>query len=347
MNKKEFRPGRKGKSMAQKQTIGYFSLSVLTAVSALALAGGDVPAAARQTRPKPFVPNPSSVRPIGRSQPPAVPSPAAKNPPPADPPVSTAASGDTKQKQAKIEIQFDPYLDQKTGFRSGRMITYTVDDMKVTGDKGRYNKNTKVLEADGNLVMDDAKHHVTGDKAHVDDSKKAKLAIITGHVVIVLKAKDDSQNTEDVQKEKSKGAVITCDRVDDYYKKEFVILTGHLVCKQKITKSDGHMVERTLTADHAEYDGKANKLHLFAPVDMKDTDDNKGHFDDDAFAGTKEGEETIESKGRFTGTFNVEEDKSDEETPPAGTPEKPASDKPISDKPADAKAGKPTEPPKE
>lgn len=350
--------------MAQKQTIGGLSLSVLAAFTTFALAGWDVKAEAGQTRPKPFVPNPASVRPIGHAQPPAVPSPSAqaagKNQPPVEPPPTTTAPGDTKQKQGKIEVQYDPFSDEKTGVTSGRMITYSVDDMTVTGDKGRYNKNTHVLEADGHLVMDDAKHHVTGDKAHVDDSKKAKLAIITGSVVIVLKPKDDAQTTDDVQKEKGKGAVITCDRVDDYYKKEFVILTGHLVCKQKITKSNGKTVERTLTADHAEYDGKANKLHLFAPVDMKDTDDQKGHFDEDAIVGTKEGEETVESKGHFTGVFLIEEEKDDEETAPADTTDKTGTDKPVTDKPAQDKPasdktdnakpadkpGKPADPPK-
>ena len=61
----------------------------------------------------------------------------------------------------------------------------------------------------------------------------------------------------------------------------------------KDTRSDGHFSQRTLTAEHAEFDGKTGTLHLFPPVDMKDTDNQSGHFDQDVFVGTKEGEESV------------------------------------------------------
>src|SRR5438270_6606678 len=87
-------------SMNYGKRFGSPVLSALAAFSMLVFAGWNVQAGARQTRPKPFVPNPSSVRPIGRAQPSAVPAPVsqagAKNQPPSAAP-APSNSGDTKQ----------------------------------------------------------------------------------------------------------------------------------------------------------------------------------------------------------------------------------------------------------
>jgi len=299
--------------MSGARTVRFLSLSALAATTALIGTGWSLHAIAGQGKPRPFVPRPSDLRPLSRGQeasPPAIPLPGAKAPASLTPPAGKSDS--PKPKLAGFDCE-DPTVEEKTGVITGRDFTYKEEDMVVTGAKAHYNKNTKVLDADGNLVLDDPKHHVTGDKAHVDNSRKGKLAIITGSVIIVLKPKDKPVDApaNDVADEKGKGGTITCDRVDDYYKKEFVILSGHLTFKQKIAKKDGHMVERTLTADHAEYDGKNDKMHLFAPVDVKDTENQEAHFQKDVYVGTKEGEETLKSDGPAKFIFLVDEDKDD------------------------------------
>ena len=216
--------------------------------------------------------------------------------------------------------------------------------MNLTGDHVQVNDDEKIIDADGHLVMDDPKQHVTGDKIHVEDKDKAKVAVMTGNVVIDIKPKEkaddpkaanppaDDKNAE-VKGERGRGVNITCDKVESFYKKDFIILTGNLTFKQKYTKKNGKVVERTMTASKAEYDGKTEKLHLFAPVDGKDTDEQELHFKTDVIVGTKEGNETIESEGEFRGTIFVDKDK-----------EEGAADKPA--KPADDK-GKPVIPPSE
>ncbi len=276
-------------------------------------AGWSVRAVARQTTIRPFVPRPAEVRPLPANQ-------ASRQPPPLpgarsttlQNPPAAAKSDDQKQKQASLDLQ-DPTVDERTGITTGRDFIYKVDDMTVTGAKARYNKNTKFLEADGNLILDDPKHHITGEKATYDNRKSVNLAIITGAVVIVLKPKEKAATpgSGDVAKEKDNGATIYCDRVEYFKTKDFSVLTGHLTFKQMITKSNGKSVERTLTADHAEYDGKAEKVRLFAPVDVKDTEDQTGHFEKDVFVGTKEGAESLQSSGRMTVHFNRDGDEAD------------------------------------
>ena len=207
-------------------------------------------------------------------------------------------------------------IDAKSGESHGPDFTYSDEresNLKVTGNQARYKqdkiKKLSIMDVNGNLILDDDKHHVTADKAHVDDSEGVKLAVITGNVVIVLKPKPElKKDASDSAKQRGKGATITCDKVDDYYKKEFVIFTGHFVVKQLITKDDGSILDRTVTADHAEYDGKLNMLHLFAPVDYSDSDKQELHCVEDAFVGTKEGEETFKS-GHTKGKILREQDK--------------------------------------
>ena len=181
-------------------------------------------------------------------------------------------------------------LNEKTGIQKGKNVVYTEDDMTFTGMTAVYNKKTRELDAQGNLALDDAKHHVTGDKSHVDRDKQ--LAIITGAVVITLKPSPPDPNVPDNPdraKQQKFPVIITCDRADDSYKKDFIVLTGHLIFKQTIVKDDGKTVDRTLTAEHGEYDGKADKLHLFQPVKAYDLRTRKAISEKDVFSRNQRG----------------------------------------------------------
>jgi hypothetical protein len=75
--------------------------------------------------------------------------------------------------------------DEQTQVDVGRDFTYREKDMTITGERARYDGKAKVLDASGNLVLDDPQHHLTADKGHIERNKK--LAIFTEHVVMVLK----------------------------------------------------------------------------------------------------------------------------------------------------------------
>jgi hypothetical protein len=298
--------------MTAKRQVVWASLG--TFGSATVIIGiGILAAGAQQRGSRPYIPRASEVRPISRSQPPAVlPSPSAVKSASERVPAAQSKSGADQPKQGGLDSA-DLFVDEQTGIVTGKNFTYTENDMVVTGAKARYNKNTKVLDAEGSLTMDNPKHHVTGDIAHVETKKSVKHAVFNGNVVIVIKPKETTPgSTDNVASEKGKGGTITCDHVDDYYGRNFVIMNGHLTFKQKITKKNGKVVERTLTAEHAEFDENANNLHLFPPVDMKDTENQEAHFTKDVYIGTKEGEETLKSEsGKFVFNIDQDEDESD------------------------------------
>src|SRR5262249_7722383 len=125
------------------------------------------------------------------------------------------------------------------------------------------------------------------------------------------------------------GGVATCDYVEDYFKKKFVILRGHLVFKQQFAKENGKVVERTLTAEHAEYDITKDSMVLFAPVEGHDTDGQSFQSPFNVTVGRKKGAETLAGKRiHITGFVEEEAEEKGEETPappsaaPAGSAQK-------------------------
>ncbi len=238
----------------------------------------------------------------------------------------------------------DPNVNNKTGITTGRDFTYKEEDTVVTGRKVRQDRNIKHLFGEGELVLDNLKQHVVGDKADVDYGKKG-LAIITGSVIITIKPKQETiapadgtlttppvsppqevkkENKEDVSSARGRGVVITCDRVESLYRKKQAKIYGKEVrFTQKLTKPDGTEVERVVIAEHAEYDGKKDILILFAPVKATDTDGQVMNFSENVIVGTKEGNEALESKGRVTGIVKIDKEEDDTEekpTPPQNKP---------------------------
>src|SRR5204863_6058405 len=137
-------------------------------------------ARAGQSSRRPYVPSPSQVRPLSQApaaRPPAVP-PAVGQTAPTN---SGTKPDDMPHKQALLTGKHGTY-DGKAQVTNARDFVYTEDDMTVTGVKARYSDKTRVLEAEGNLVLDDPKHHTTGEKARYDNRADVKLAVITGKV---------------------------------------------------------------------------------------------------------------------------------------------------------------------
>ncbi|HZT40803.1 MAG TPA: hypothetical protein VFA07_01370 [Chthonomonadaceae bacterium] len=218
-------------------------------------------------------------------------------------------------------------IDASTHLYRGRDMRFYFPDEKrtVTGDTGSYNDQTKIIDAEGHIVIDDPKHRITGDKAHVENGKQ-KLAIISSNVVAVIKPDQQPAGSsaspgekEDVGSARQHGATITCDRLEDYFRKNYIVMHGHFVGKQNFRDKDGKEIERTLTAEHAEYDGKKEILLLYPPVDEHDNEGRQIHFDSLVTVGTHTGAETLEANGPFH-MVTPYDNSSEEEGPEPGPP---------------------------
>ena len=237
---------------------------------------------------------------------------------------NTAAQGeDTRGHLDSADI----LLVTKTNMATGHNFTYTQGSRTITGDNGRYNNKSGVLDADGHLVMDDPEHHGTCQKAHVEETKA--LAVLTGDVVLTLKPQKatPADNPNDISAGKNQGAVVTCDQVDSYYKKKFTVLRGHLVFKQHIPREGQEPLDRTGTAEHAEYDDKNEVLTLFPPVMGHDSDESEFYSNDKKVViVTKSGEETL-SGAHAKVVSRVKKTPDDDNPANAGQDKKTGSDK--------------------
>ena len=261
-------------------------------------------------------------------------------------PVGASASGRASKGDADVKFgQLE--WDGKTNVIKGKDVVYTDGDVKVTGQTAVYNDNSKQLEAQGDLQIDDPKHHVSGDRSHVD--RRKQMATIAGSVVITLKPTPlapGAPTDTDAAKQRRYPIIITCDRAEDAYKKEFIVLNGHLVFKQTISKDDGKTVERTVTAEHAEYDGKLNKLHLFKPVNAFDSEGRTFDFTADVFVGTKENDEKMSTPGPVTVHFPSEDVAGEDPAAADKSAPPPAADKSAPPPPTDKGVPPPSSPKK-
>ncbi len=236
----------------------------------------------------------------------------------------TAANQSSVPAPGKSNLKLNNFvLDQQTGIGTGHDFIYKTGDTVITGDNARYDKNNEILDADSHLVMDDPQRHVTGDKSRVD--RNHALLVVTGNVVLTMKPEataPDAGKGESVEGAKKQGGVVTCDQVESRYKRKFNILRGHLVFKQHILRPGKSPLDRTVTAEHAEYDGKKETLVLFAPVQGEDSDGSKFHSDKNPVTiGTKAGGERIEGvQGVVVFTTPEETDTDDNAPPPTAPP---------------------------
>jgi hypothetical protein len=106
-------------------------------------------------------------------------------------PVTTAAPGLAAPQDGDDVFQGElGDGSDKTGIWQVRNWTYTRNDMVVTGTTGLWNKKADTLDTNDPVVMDDKKHHVTADKAHIEhvrDDPDKRLVVLTGHAIMVLK----------------------------------------------------------------------------------------------------------------------------------------------------------------
>src|SRR5207245_8558918 len=113
--------------------------------------------------------------------------------------------------------------------------------------------------------------------------------------------------------------LVTCDKAEYYYSKDkkHGFLTGSFKVVQKLSK-----VTRTLTADHAEWFGKEEKIVLFPPVHFEDSDGSTGEPRGEVTIYTKEGEERLENPmgGKFHYIVKDEEAEK-EKAPPKKKPQ--------------------------
>ena len=245
---------------------------------------------------------------------------------------------DTAPKKAEIvEVSGENIIqNESTGEGSARNIEIIDDQTVIHADQGRWNTKQRVAHMTGNLSLKDPQADGTADAAQVYYARSKRLVILTGHVQLTIKPRKEqeqpssvapvsSQNggggaqpgtdEEDRESPRKYPAVVTCDRAEYHYDRnvKYALLTGHFKVTQALPDKT-----RSLTADHAEWWGKEERVLLHGPVHIEDTKGMNGDTSGDVTLYTTEGDERLMMQ---KGTIRMPvEDTEESEAKPAPAP---------------------------
>jgi len=235
-----------------------------------------------------------------------------------------AGTGEPKYTEIKYSADISSYRwdgEDRILVLNGN-VRFEQGDTILLADKVDYRESTKTANATGNLKIYDDRNTITGDLCAVNF--KEKKGSLTGSVRMVAKPKpQDSSGSKpkgDSEDSKPKSlrsewkdeAVITCDKIDYYYKEKKAVVPSPLTMVQK---------SRVVTADSATYLGKEEIVQLAGNVKGRDEKDKHTFAAPKVTMSLKEDDEWIEAE-KATGSFYVKEEE-EESKPVEKAPEKP------------------------
>ncbi len=193
-------------------------------------------------------------------------------------------------------------------------VKFVQGDTVVTADRVDYRESTKTAQVSGNLKITDPQCDATGDACTVNFQEKK--AVLTGHVRMTARPKQKPKQEQPaadkpktLRSEWKDEVVITCDKIEYFYKEKRGESAGNLKIVQK---------DRVLTADSATYLGKEEILKLAGNIQAKDEKKKHSFSAPKVTVSLKENEEWIEAE-KASGTFYVKDEDEETETP-AETP---------------------------
>lgn len=200
-------------------------------------------------------------------------------------------------------------------------VTFTHDDTVLTADKVDYRESTRTATATGNLTIKDDQNTITGNDCTVNF--KEKKGTISGNVRMVAKPKPkpettDSSKPKSLKSELKDEAVITCEKVEYYYKEKRAVVSTPLTITQK---------NRVVTADSAVYLGKEDTVQLVGNVKGRDEKDKHSFEAPKVTMSLKADNEWIEAE-KASGSFYVKEEQPEEQPKPAEQPAETAAPRP-------------------
>lgn len=188
-------------------------------------------------------------------------------------------------------------------------------DTIATAERADVYDRKRYALATGKLRLEDPRIDIEGAKLEIwygDDQKRALLQNQVRMRIKPREAQPPAEGEPESELEQAKRYPIdaTCDQIEYFYRRKVAYLRGNIKAVQQL--ADGRT--RTLTADEAEYDQKAERLTLKGKV-MVDEPERLRVETHLAVVSLTEGKETIELPEGAKGFFYPREE---EASPPNG-----------------------------
>jgi lipopolysaccharide assembly outer membrane protein LptD (OstA) len=179
-------------------------------------------------------------------------------------------------------------------------VWFQHEDTRVSSDQVNYDSREKVKEAvsPGRIAISNPECDISGDKGSASFIKR--LGVIDGHVVMLVKPKQDAKEAAESTRNKlRKPTTVTCDKIEYLYKKKVATALGGVVFEQE---------KRRATADKAIYDLKNELLTLVGNVKAVD-EEGQTFSAPKAVISLKKGDEWIDApNATVTTKMDLEEE---------------------------------------
>lgn len=180
-------------------------------------------------------------------------------------------------------------------------VEFVQGDTTLLADKVDYRESTRTANATGSLTIRDGRSTITGDLCTM--SFENKKGSIEGSVRMVVKPKPRAENVPDSKPQSLKSewkdeVVITCAKVDYFYKEKKAVASSQVTIVQK---------SKVITADSATYLGKEEIVQLIGNVKGRDEKDKHTFTAPKVTISLKENDEWIEAE-KASGSFYVKEE---------------------------------------
>lgn len=215
-----------------------------------------------------------------------------------------------------VDVTGDVYRSRQTpqgtiSTISGNAV-FRYEDSILRTDTATYNQRTQIATSPGKVQIDDAQNTIVGNQGVA--YYRSRVADITGGVRIVARPRPQDRAAPEgsLRRDFKDPVTITCDRVRYNWRTRIATASGNLTFRQQ--------GGRTLTADQAVYDGRAERVTLTRNVRGVDA---KGSviLANSAIVTLREGEETVTVFGIKRGTqFPVENDDTEPPAPVGPAP---------------------------
>jgi hypothetical protein len=187
-------------------------------------------------------------------------------------------------------------------------------DTIATAERADVYDRKRYALATGKLRLEDPRIDIEGAKLEIWYGDDQKRALLQNQVRMRIKPRETQPPSEgasesEVEQAKRYPIDATCDQIEYFYRRKVAYLRGNIKAVQQLA----HGRTRTLTADEAEYDQKAERLTLKGKVVVDEPERLRveTHL---ALVSLTEGKETIELPEGAKGFFYPREE--EKEAPP-------------------------------
>ncbi|MCX7924212.1 MAG: hypothetical protein N2554_00195 [Fimbriimonadales bacterium] len=229
--------------------------------------------------------------------------------------VNVALLQDQASTRREVDIRWDSAIlrsdrSEVKGLRLKDGDTLAIAERADVYDRKRY------ALATGMLRLEDPRIDMEGTKLEIWYAENQKRALLQNGVRMRIKPREtqpppESETESEVEQAKRYPVDATCNEIEYFYRRKVAYLRGNIKAVQQLPEGR----TRTLLADEAEYDQKAERLILKGKVILDEPDRLRVEATL-AIVSLKENDETVELPNGASGVFYYTEE--EEATPPNG-----------------------------